>query len=348
MRCCPIVEFGKPLVEMDLPTPEPSGDEVLLKVTGCGVCHSDLHIYDGYFDMGDGKKADLTAGRELPMCLGHEVVGEIVAMGDSASGVNIGDSVVVYPWIGCGDCPVCASGDEHFCPKHRSIGVMVNGGFADHLIVPHGKYLFDHGNVPAEVACTYACSGITAYSAINKAAKTGAGHIVLIGAGGVGLAGLAIARNITDATITVCDIDDSKLEAATALGADNVVNSLAPDATKQIRALTGGGAPAVVDFVGAAASVGFAMKAVARRGTIVVVGLMGGSLPLSVPMIPLTAMTITGSYVGSLEEMAHVMELARDGKIPALPVEKRDLGLAQQTLDDMKAGQIVGRVVLAA
>ncbi|MCY4237250.1 MAG: alcohol dehydrogenase [Rhodospirillaceae bacterium] len=348
MRCFPIVEFGKPLVEMDLPTPEPGGDEILLRVTGCGVCHSDVHIYDGYFDMGDGKKADLTAGRELPMCLGHEVVGEVVAMGDSASGVNIGDSVVVYPWIGCGECVVCAAGDEHFCPKHRSIGVMVNGGFADHLIVPHSKYLFDHSSVPAEVACTYACSGITAYSAISKAAKAGTGHMVLVGAGGVGLAGLAIARNIVDATITVCDIDDGKLSAAKELGADNVVNSTDKDAVKQVRGLTGGGAAAVVDFVGAAASVGFAMKIVARRGTVVIVGLMGGSLPLSVPMLPLTAMTLTGSYVGSLEEMARVMALARNGKIPSLPVQKRGLSHAQKTLDDLKAGQIVGRVVLAA
>ena len=348
MRCCPIVEFGKPLVEMELPTPEPAGDAVLLRVTGCGVCHSDLHIHDGYFDLGDGRKADLTRNCELPFCLGHEIVGTVVAMGETASGVAIGDSVVVYPWIGCGECPVCAADDEHFCPKHRSLGVVANGGFADHLIVPHAKYLFDHGSVPREVACTYACSGLTAFSAIRKAAKTGAGHIVVIGAGGVGLAGLAIARNITEATITVCDIDDVKLEAASAMGADHVVNNSAADAAKQIRSLTGGGAPAIVDFVGAAASVGFAMKTVARRGTIVVVGLMGGSVPLSVPLLPLTAMTLTGSYVGSLAEMTELMELARAGRIPALPVERRPLGEAQKTLEDMKAGRIVGRVILAA
>ena len=348
MRCCAIVEFGKPLVEMDLPTPQPSGDEVLLQVTGCGVCHSDLHIHDGYFDMGGGRKADLTANCELPFCLGHEIVGTVVATGGTARGVGIGDSVVVYPWIGCGDCPVCAAGDGHFCPKNRSLGVTRNGGFADRLIVPHARYLFDHGDVPAEIACTYACSGLTAFSAIRKAARTGADHIVTVGAGGVGLAGLAIARNVTDATITVCDIDDAKLEAARAMGADHVVNSAAADAAKQIRRLTGGGAPAVVDFVGAAASLGFALKAVARRGTVVVVGLMGGSLPLSVPLLPLTAMTLTGSYVGSLAEMTELMELARAGKIPALPVERRPLAEAQKTLDDMKAGRIVGRVVLAA
>ena len=348
MRCCAIVEFGEPLVEMDLPTPEPAGDEVLLQVTGCGVCHSDLHIHDGYFDLGGGRKADLTGNCELPFCLGHEIAGTVVALGETASGVAIGDSVVVYPWIGCGGCPVCAAGDEHFCPDNRSLGVTRNGGFADRLIVPHARYLFDHGDVPVEIACTYACSGLTAFSALRKAAKTGAGHIVLIGAGGVGLAGLAIARNVTDATITVCDIDDAKLEAAAARGADHVVNSGAADAARQIRKLTGGGAPAVVDFVGAAASLGFAMKAVARRGTVIVVGLMGGSLPLSVPLLPLTAMTLTGSYVGSPAEMTELMALARAGKIPALPVERRPLGAAQKTLDDMKAGRIVGRVVLAA
>ena len=348
MHCCAIVEFGKPLVEMDLPTPAPAGDEVLLEVTGCGVCHSDLHIHDGYFDLGEGRKADLTANCELPFCLGHEIVGTVAAMGETASGVEIGDSVVVYPWIGCGACPVCAAGDEHFCPKHRSLGITRNGGFADRLVVPHARYLFDHGDVPGDVACTYACSGLTAFSAIRKAARTGPGHIVIVGAGGVGLAGLAIARNVTDATITVCDIDNAKLAAASAMGADHVVNSAAADAAKRIRKLTGGGAPAVVDFVGAAASLGFAMKAVARRGTIVVVGLMGGSLPLSVPLLPLTAMTLTGSYVGSPAEMAELMELARAGRIPALPVERRPLAAAQKTLDDMKAGRIVGRVVLAA
>ena len=348
MRCCAIVEFGKPLVEIELPTPEPAGDEVLLRVTACGVCHSDLHIHDGYFDMGGGQKADLTANCALPFCLGHEIAGTVIAMGETAAGVAVGDSVVVYPWIGCGDCPVCASGAEHFCPKHRSLGVATNGGFADRLIVPHAKYLFDHGDVPAEIACTYACSGLTAFSALRKAAKTGAGHIVLIGAGGVGLAGLAIARNVTDATITVCDIDDAKLEAATAQGADHAVNSGAADAARQIRKLTGGGAPAIVDFVGAAASLGFAMKAVARRGAVIVVGLMGGSLPLSVPLLPLTALTLTGSYVGSPAEMTELMALARAGKIPPLPVERRTLGEAQKTLDDMKAGRIVGRVVLAA
>lgn len=348
MRCCAIVEFGKPLVEMDLPTPVPAGDEVLLEVAGCGVCHSDLHIHDGYFDLGEGRKADLTANCELPFCLGHEIVGTVAAMGETARGVEIGDSVVVYPWIGCDDCPVCAAGDGHFCPKHRSLGVTKNGGFADRLVVPHARYLFDHGDVPAEIACTYACSGLTAFSAIRKAAKTGAGHIVIVGAGGVGLAGLAIARNVTDATITVCDIDDTKLDAARALGADHTLNSGSADAVKQVRKLTGGGAPAVVDFVGAAATAGFAMRTVARRGTVIVVGLMGGSVPLSVPLLPLTAMTLTGSYVGSLAEMTELMALARAGKIPALPVERRPLDEAQKTLDDMRAGRIVGRVVLAA
>ena len=147
MRCCAIVEFGKPLVEIDLPTPEPAGDEILLQVTGCGVCHSDLHIHDGYFDLGGGRKADLTANCALPFCLGHEIAGTVVAMGETATGAAIGDSVVVYPWIGCGDCPVCAAGDEHFCPQSRALGVTRDGGFAERLVVPHARYLFDHGDV---------------------------------------------------------------------------------------------------------------------------------------------------------------------------------------------------------
>lgn len=347
MRCCPITEFGQPLVEMDLPTPEPTGEEVLLEVDACGVCHSDLHIWEGYFDLGDGRKADLTGGRELPMALGHEVAGRVIAKGDAAKGVEIGDKRVIFPWIGCGQCDLCAGGDEHLCPRTRAIGVYVNGGFAEKVLVPHRRYLFDHGVVPAEVACTYACSGLTAYSALKKAQDAAKrGHLMIIGAGGVGLNALAMAKQITDAEVTVCDIDEAKLAKAKEMGAAHVINSGEKDAAKQVRGLTSGGPAAIIDFVGAPSSTGFALRTLGRKGTLVLVGLIGGSMPISLPTIPLTATTIVGSYVGSLAEMDELMALAREGAIPGLPVETRPLDQAQKSLDDIKAGAIVGRAVL--
>ncbi len=347
MRCCAITEFGQPLQEIDMPTPEPQGEEVLIRVTGCGVCHSDLHIWEGYFDLGDGRKADLTGGRELPFNLGHEIVGEVVAMGDSASGVALGDHRVVFPWIGCGTCNICQSEGEHLCPRTTAIGVYRNGGYADHVLVPAGRYLFDYGDVAPELACTYACSGITAYSALKKVEHAARrGHLMIIGAGGVGLAGLALAREVTDAEIIVCDIDETKLVQAKEMGADHVIDSGEKDAAKQVRGLTDGGPAAIIDFVGAPSSTGFALRTMGRNGTLAIVGLIGGSMPLSIPTIPLIAATIKGSYVGSLPEFEELMALARAGKIPAMPIEKRPLADAQKSLDDLRAGTIVGRAVL--
>lgn len=348
MRCCAITEFGQPLVEMDVDTPEPSGDEVVLKVSACGVCHSDVHIWEGYFDLGDGRKADLTVGRDLPLMLGHEVAGEVVAVGENVTDVKVGDKRVVFPWIGCGDCDICASGEEHLCPRSPAIGVYRNGGYAENVLVPNSRYLFDYGDVPAEVACTYACSGVTAFSALKKAkaAADRGGHLMIIGAGGVGLNALALAKEVTDAKVTVADIDEAKLDQAKALGADNVVNSSEKDAPKQVKGMTNGGPAAIIDFVGAPASTGFAMRAMGRAGTIVIVGLIGGSMPLSIPVLPLTAATLTGSYVGSLAEFGELMALARAGKVPAIPVEARPLSAAQQSIDDLREGRIVGRAVL--
>ena len=348
MRCCAITEFGEPLEEIEAPTPKPEGDEVLLRVTACGVCHSDLHIWEGHFDLGEGRKADLTAGRDLPFNLGHEIAGEVVAVGENVTGVSVGDKRVAFPWIGCGQCDICQGGAEHQCPRSRQVlGVYRNGGYADHVLVPHGRYLFDYGDVPAELACTYACSGITAYSALKKIQKAAErGHLMIIGAGGVGMNALALAREVTDAKITVCDIDEGKLAQARELGADNVVNSGEKDAHKQVKGMTDGGPAAIVDFVGAPASVGFALRTLGHAGTLAIVGLIGGSMPLSIPIIPLTAATITGSYVGSIEEFEELMALARAGKIPQIPVEKRPLADAQKSLDDLKTGSIVGRAVL--
>ena len=146
-------EYGKPLEGVERATPAPQGEEVLVRVTGCGVCHSDVHLWEGAFDMGGGKKLDLSRQRGLPFTLGHEVVGEVVAAGPDAKGVAIGDRRIVYPWIGCGECAVCKAGEEHACGKPRQVGVNVDGGYATHQMVPSAKYLYDFGDIPDAVAC---------------------------------------------------------------------------------------------------------------------------------------------------------------------------------------------------
>ncbi len=347
MKSQAIVALGEPLQEVDAPTPDPKGSEVLLKVTACGVCHSDVHIHDGYFDLGGGNKLPLGAKDALPHIMGHEIAGEVVALGPDAKGVSVGDRRVAFPWIGCGKCSVCQSGDEHYCRAPRSLGVNVAGGYSDHVLVPDAKYLLDYGDMSESLAATYMCSGLTAFGALKKLGTPGPNDKVLVvGAGGVGMMGIQFAKALFPSAPLAADIDEGKLEAAKKAGAAQAYNSKDQSAVKQILADTDGGVFGAIDFVGSEASLNFASATVRKGGKVVVVGLFGGGFSMPIPMFPLRVITIGGSYVGSLAETKEMMDLVKAGKIDPIPVETRPLSQAGQTLDDLRAGNIVGRVVL--
>ena len=343
-----LTRFGDALERVECPPPRPAGTEVLLRIEACGVCHSDLHLQDGFFDMGGGRRLDLSKGRSLPLTLGHEIAGVAAACGPGAAGVDPGARYVAYPWIGCGGCGACGSGREHLCPQPRALGVTRAGGFSDHVLVPHPRYLFGIGDVPVTLACTYACSGLTAFGAVRKVrAQVDGRHLVIVGLGGVGFAALRLAQAVTNASIVAVDVDDATLEAGAAAGAE-VVDGRVPDAARQVRRATGGGAAAVIDFVGSESSAALGLGALAAGGRLVVVGLFGGELRASLPLWPLRDLTVQGSYVGSLAEMRELMALAEAGRAPAIPVEPRPLADAQTALDDLRAGRAVGRIVLAS
>ena len=347
MKSYKVTAFGAPLEARDEPTPVPGGTEVVLRVEACGVCHSDLHIWDGYFDMGGGRKADIARTTPLPLVLGHEIAGEVVAIGPGATGVEIGDRRVVYPWIGCGECAFCVAGDEHICARPRALGVNVDGGFADHLRIPHPRYLLDFGDLPATLACTYACSGLTAYSALNKVKdQLDGGGLLIIGAGGVGISAVRLARQVTGVDPVVADIDAAKRAAALDAGAAEAVDPLADGAARALLKSTGGGVAAAIDFVGAPASARFGFDVLARGGTLVVVGLFGGAFEAPLPHFPFRLVTVTGSMTGSLAEMRALMDLAKAGAVAPIPIETRDLDRAEETLRDLRAGRIGGRAVL--
>jgi D-arabinose 1-dehydrogenase-like Zn-dependent alcohol dehydrogenase len=225
--------------------------------------------------------------------------------------------------------------------------VQLDGGYASHVLVPDARYLYDYGAVPTELACTYACSGITAYGALKKVRDVVRGQqLLIVGAGGVGFAGLMLAQAMLEARIVVADIDEAKLQAAKAAGADHVVNAASNGARREVMGLTGGGAAAVVDFVGSAKSAAFGFSCLAANASMVVVGLFGGAFELSTALLPLKNLTLRGSITGSPAEMAELMALVKAGRVKPLPVATRPLDQAQQTLDDLRAGRILGRVVL--
>lgn len=333
---------GGPLSAVESDTPQPQGSEVLVKMIACGVCHSDIHMHDGVFDLGHGKQ--LEVGRE-GMVLGHEIFGEVIAIGPDVTDAAIGDRRVVYPWIGCGECAACLRGDENLCTPGRALGIAAKGGFADVVMVPHSRYLFDKGVVDDSLAATYACSGLTAFSALNKVGELVQGdEVVIIGAGGVGMMAIQIALGKGLDPIVV-DIDEAKLAAAREIGVTRTYNSGDPQSGKELRKSTGG-AYAVLDFVGAEASVNYGLGCLRKGGMIIVVGLYGGSLNIPLPFIPMNARIIQGSYVGTLQDMAELMELVRAGKIAPIEIHERPLAEAEAALADLKAGKVRGRQVL--
>jgi alcohol dehydrogenase len=342
-----LIEYAKPLQATDAPTPVPTGTQVLVRISHCGVCHSDLHLQDGYFNLGGGQKLDVSANRSLPFTLGHEIAGVVEAVGPDAAGAVQGKRYAVYPWIGCGRCGLCARGDEHLCNAPRALGITVDGGYATHVLVPHPRYLLDVEGIAPEIAGPLMCSGLTGYGAIKKAvAFLRAGPLLIVGLGGVGMMGLQFARAMTDKPILVADIDAAKREAALKLGAAEAFDPADAGARKAVYKASGGGVGAAVDFAGSEKSMGFAQGAVAKGGAAIVVGLIGGTFTIPVAMFPLRALTLMGSYVGSQAESVEMLGLVKAGKVAPIPVETRGLDQASRSLDDLRAGKIVGRVVV--
>jgi len=342
-----LTAYGAPLCETLAEGPEPKGSEVLIRIDRCGVCHSDLHIHDGYFLLGDGKQLDVRSGRTLPFTLGHEISGVIERAGPEAAGAETGASVAVYPWIGCGRCPACKVGDENICAAPRHLGITVDGGYATHVLVPHPRYLIDYAPLSASFAGALMCSGLTAYAALKRLTdRASRAPLLLVGIGGVGMMGLALTQAMFGAAPFVADIDVKKREAALAAGAKAAFDPAHPGARKEILKASGG-IYAAVDFVGSDKSLNFATGTLAKGGKVVVTGLIGGGYTTAVAMFPLKAMTIEGTQTGTLAEARELIDLVRAKNVPPPPIEERPLIQAQKSLDDLRAGRVVGRVVLA-
>jgi alcohol dehydrogenase, propanol-preferring len=352
MRAWVVVENGAPLKEIELPTPEPKGTEVLIAVTHCGVCHSDLHIWEGYYDLGGGKKMSLRdRGVVLPLAMGHEIVGRIVKLGPEARGVRPGDLRIVFPWVGCGTCEKCLAEEDNMCLTPRSLGVYQNGGYGTHVIVPHPRHLIDPGTLDPAVAATYACSGITVYSAIRKVMPLPPHEaVVVVGAGGLGMNALAVLIALKHRNIVVVDVSQEKREAALKTGATKVVDGAgeSADVTKRIIEAAGGPVLAVIDLVNGTATARFAFEALRKGGRLIQVGLFGGELSLPLPLMAIRALTVQGSYVGNPKELRELVKLAQDGSLPALPVATVAQKQAYEALMRLRDGKVTGRLVLRA
>ncbi len=351
MRAWAVVESGKDLQELEMSTPEPKGTEVLLEVTHCGVCHSDLHIWEGWYDMGGGKRLSLAdRGLRLPLAMGHEIVGRVVKLGPEATGVAPGDVRIVFPWVGCGECDQCLSDEDNMCAvASRSIGVFQNGGYATHVLAMHPRHLVDPGNLDPALAATYACSGITVYSAIRKVMPIKpAEPIVLVGAGGLGLAAISILRALGHQAIISVDIDATKRQAALDAGATKAVDGLGEGVTQRILDAAGGPVLAVIDLVNGSQTAAFGFAALRKGGKLIQVGLFGGEMTMSLPTMAMRALTVQGSYVGNPKELRELVALAQSGQVAPIPIETVPQRQANAALMRLREGAVTGRLVLRA
>ncbi len=342
-----LIAYGEPLQATEAEVPEPKGGEIIVKISHCGVCHSDLHLQDGYFNLGGDKQLDVRSGRELPFTLGHEIAGTVEAVGPDVEGVSPGEQYAVFPWIGCGECALCTSDQENLCKVQHHLGINVDGGYASHVVVPHARYLLDVSGIDPLLAGSYMCSGLTAFAALKKVAgHVAEGPLLITGLGGVGMMGLQFARALfPDAKIIAADIDPAKRELALKAGAAHVFDPAADDARKQVFK-TCGAATASVDYVGAEGSFNFSQSVLDKGGIIAVAGLFGGKFTMPLPMLPMRIITIAGCFVGSLGEAKEMLDLVRQGAVDPIPVDLRPMDQASTALDDLRAGNVTGRIVL--
>lgn len=302
--------------------PEPTLDSdntVILDVTACGVCHSDLHAVDAEF------------GKSPPLILGHEVTG---------IHRDLGPVVMYAPW-GCRDCLLCHAGLEMVCPESREAGLFADGGYAERIAVPNVSYLAPIGDLDLFDAAPLACGGLTAYRAVlhgieSLRLKGRHGRALVIGAGGLGQYAIRLLQILTDASVTALDTSPSKLVTARSIGAADAVTELAPDTAPY---------DLVLDFIGAQSTLRIASQHVARLGVVAVVGLAGGTTPFGFGTVPLEASFISSVW-GSRSQLDELITLAHAEPDLVQPVEVLPLSEAQLAHDRLRSGDFAGRMVL--
>jgi propanol-preferring alcohol dehydrogenase len=336
MKSVRIVKPKESLEVQDIKVPKPKGSQVLIKVLSVGVCHSDIHLWQGGYEGPESQFLKATdRGVTYPLTPGHEIAGIVEDMGEDVTPISVGNEVIrknerviVYPWVGEGVCPVCRGGEENLCDNPKSLGIYADGGYAEYIVVPHYKYLvkinsrndaFDDsgGNnsyLDTDIASTLPCSALTAYGSIKNAALKPNDNVVIVGAGGLGLMAIQLAKAVTDAKVIAIDLNADKLTTAKQNGADHIINSRSDDPVKIVKEMTDKlGADAVIDFVNSSKSTETDMQLLRRRARLVFVGLFGGELRLNLVTMPTRAYRLIGSYTGSLNDLIELVSLAKRG-----------------------------------
>jgi alcohol dehydrogenase, propanol-preferring len=340
MRAYRLIGAGRAEV-VDVPRPEPGPGEVLLRVLAAGVCRTDLALLRSGGD-----------GLALPVTLGHEVVGEVVALGDGVAGPALGTVVAVYELLGCGRCSACTRGQDNVCRDvvPGAIGITRDGGMADHVVAP-ARNLVALGDVDPVHAAPLTDAGMTALHAVERGRpllEPGTTAVV-VGIGGLGHLAVQFLRATADVRVLAVDVDRARVDFAAEIGADHGVLTGANAAGDILAANAGRKVDVVFDFVGSQESLDLAAEVTGRGGGIVVTGGGGGRLSISAKMgaggSPDREVTMVHTFGGTRDDLVRALELAAAGRVRT-HVEAYDLAAANRVLTDLDAGNVLGRAVL--
>lgn len=338
MRAAVLRKLRTPLKIETLPLPEPGPGQVLIRVAACGVCHSDLHAVDG----------DWTPGPTLPLIPGHEVTGHVAALGSGVTDIKVGETVGV-PWMfsACGACESCLSGQETICRNGESTGYSVPGGYAEYMVAPAAFV----GRLPKNAdlfgLAPILCAGVTTYRGLKRSEVRPGQWVTVLGVGGLGHIAIQYAAAM-GMRIAAVDVNDAKLRLARRLGAEVAVNAAKGDPAPAVRSATGGGTHGAIVTTAAASAFEQAPGLLRRGGTCVYIGVPGGKKDLvrnSIAALTGAELTVRGSNVGTRGDLAEAIAFAANGLVTA-KIERQPLGRANQVLERMRKGQILGRVVL--
>jgi propanol-preferring alcohol dehydrogenase len=309
----------------------------LIKVEACGVCHSDLHLADGDW-------SQLAGIVKRPLILGHEIAGRVIEKDGDVQELRVGDRVGV-PWLHwtCGECEFCREGNENLCSKQKITGVTVDGGYAELVKAPAGHAIKIPDNLSSIEAAPLFCAGVTVYRALKQARVSPGQRLAVFGVGGLGHLAVQIGREF-GADVTAIDISDEKLAHAKSLGASSVFNAGSKSTVKELR----GKGRVHVALVASAAKAAYDMAFSCLRptGTLLVVGLPAENICFPPILMASLEVRIRASSVGTRQDVREVLALATAGKIRC-QVGSRPLAEANEALEQLRGGQVSGRMVLA-
>jgi alcohol dehydrogenase, propanol-preferring len=336
MKAAILREFKTQLTLEDVEQPQPAANEVLIEVEACGVCHSDLHVADGDWPQ-------LVPITKRPLILGHEIAGRVVEKGDSVTRLAVGDRVGV-PWVywTCGECDFCREGNENLCVKQKITGVTVDGGYAEYVKVPASHATKIPDELSSVEAAPLFCAGVTVYRALKHANIQPGQRLAVFGVGGLGHLAVQIGLGL-GATVIAVDVSDEKLAYAKTLGASTTLNTEAVNVVKELR--RAGGVHTAIVTSASKKAYDVAFPCIRPTGTLLVVGLPADSICFPPIMMAATEVRVHASSVGTREDLEQVLALAAAAKVRC-QTAARPLSEVNEVLDQLRRGQVSGRIVL--